>query len=85
VQTTRILERVEIDHTPLDLFLVDDRTGLPCGRPTLTMCLDHFSKMPLGYHLSFSAPSLGAVIGALRHAVLPKEAMAGGDSTADGG
>ncbi len=84
VQTTRILERVEIDHTPLDLFLVDDRTGLPCGRPTLTMCLDHFSKMPLGYHLSFSAPSLGGVIGALRHAILPKEAVAGGNGTAEG-
>ncbi|MFT7776023.1 Mu transposase C-terminal domain-containing protein [Roseateles sp.] len=84
VQTTRILERVEIDHTPLDLFLVDDRTGLPCGRPTLTMCLDHFSKMPLGYHLSFSAPSLAAVIGALRHAILPKETMAGGNGRAEG-
>jgi putative transposase len=72
VQTTRILERVEVDHTPLDLFLLDDETWLPHGRPILTMAIDHFSRMPLGYYLSFGAPSAAAVVGALRHAVLHK-------------
>jgi putative transposase len=71
-RTTHILERVEIDHTPLDLFLVDDKTGLPLGRPTLTVVIDHFSRMLLGYYLSYGAPSLVAVMGALRHAILPK-------------
>jgi len=74
VRTSRILERVEIDHTPLDLFLVDERTGLPLGRPTLTMAIDHFSRMPHGYYLSFGGPSAAAVVGALRHAILPKSA-----------
>jgi putative transposase len=72
VKTTRILERVEIDHTPLDLFLIDERTWLPFGRPTLTMLIDCFSRMPVGYYLSFSPPSAAAVVGAIRHAVLPK-------------
>lgn len=71
--TTRILERVEIDHTPLDIFLIDEKTKLPLGRPTLTMVLDHNSRMPLGYHLGFNAPSTAAVLAALRHAILPKE------------
>lgn len=71
-RTTRILERVEIDHTPLDLFLIDDKTRLPLGRPTLTVVIDHFSRMLLGYYLSYGAPSLAAVMGALRHAILPK-------------
>ncbi|PJX27919.1 hypothetical protein CAP48_01655 [Advenella sp. S44] len=71
--TTRILERVEIDHTPLDLFLIDEKTSLPLGRPTLTIVLDHNSRMPLGYHLGFNAPSTSAVLAALRHAILPKE------------
>lgn len=71
-RTTHILERVEIDHTPLDLFLVDDKTGLPLGRPTLTVVIDHFSRMLLGYYLSYGAPSLAAVMGALKHAILPK-------------
>jgi len=72
VKTTRILERIEIDHTPLDLFLVDERTWLPLGRPTLTMAIESFSRMPWGYNLSFGSPSAAAVIGALRHGILPK-------------
>jgi len=73
VTSTRILERVEMDHTPLDVFLVDERTWLPLGRPTLTMLIDHFSRMPLGYYLSYGSPSAAAVVGALRHAILPKK------------
>lgn len=72
IKPTRILERVEIDHTPLDLFLIDERTWLPLGRPTLTMMLEGFSKMPMGYYSSFGDPSAAAVVGAIRHAVLPK-------------
>jgi putative transposase len=71
-KTTQILERVEIDHTPLDLFLIDEKSWLPLGRPTLTVAIDHFSRMLLGYHLSFGNPSTAAVMGALRHAILPK-------------
>jgi putative transposase len=71
-KTARILERVEIDHTPLDLFLVDERTWLPLGRPTLTVLIDHYSRLPLGYYLTYGSPSAAAVVGALRHAVLPK-------------
>lgn len=71
---TRILERVEADHTPLDLFLIDQVTGLPLGRPLLTIYIDVFSRFPLGYHLSFGSTSADAVIGGLRHAVLPKAA-----------
>lgn len=73
-KVTRILERVEADHTPLDLFLIDQVTGLPLGRPLLTIYIDVFSRFPLGYHLSFGSTSAAAVIGGLRHAVLPKAA-----------
>lgn len=72
VKTEHVLERVEIDHTPLDLFLIDGKTFLPLGRPTLTVVIDHFSRMLLGFHLSFESPSTAAVVGALRHAILPK-------------
>ena len=72
VKTSQILERVEIDHTPLDLFLIDERSKLPLGRPTLTVVIDHYSRMLLGFHLSFGNPSTAAVMGALRHAILPK-------------
>lgn len=72
VISRHILERVEVDHTPLDLFLIDERTWLPLGRPTLTVAIDHFSRMLLGYHVSFDSPSAAAVMAALRHAILPK-------------
>jgi putative transposase len=72
-KTSRILERAEIDHTPLDLFIVDERTWLPLGRPTLTVVIDHYSRMLLGYYLTFDSPSAAALMGALRHAILPKQ------------
>lgn len=81
VVSKRILERVECDHTVLDLFLIDERTQLPLGRPTLTICIDHYSKMPLGYYVSYQAPSIAAVVGALRHAILPKPAATQHDGT----
>jgi len=71
-QADGILQRVEADHTPLDLFLIDERTGLACGRPVLTLFLDTFSRFPLGYYLNFGGTSAAAVMGALRHAILPK-------------
>jgi putative transposase len=71
--TVNILERVEMDHTPLDLFLIDEKTWLPLGRPTLTVAIDHYSRMLLGYYLSYGDPSIAAVMGALRHAILPKQ------------
>ncbi|WP_185500358.1 Mu transposase C-terminal domain-containing protein [Burkholderia sp. Bp8994] len=73
VQVSRVLERVEIDHTPFDVFLLDEKTWLPCGRPTLTMLIDVFSRMPLGYYISFDDTSTLAVMRAVRHALLPKK------------
>lgn len=49
VQTTRPLERVEIDHTLCDVHLVDERTGKRIGRPWLTLVVDHYSGAILGY------------------------------------
>lgn len=72
IRATRILECVEIDHTPLDLFVIDDATGLPSGRPTVTVAIDKYSKMLVGMHVGFSGPSLEAVFACLRHALTPK-------------
>lgn len=68
-----ILQRVEVDHTPLDYFLIDDLSRLPLGRPTLTILIDVYSRFPLGYFISFGPPSVEAVVSALRHAILPKK------------
>ena len=76
VQSHRItvapLERVEIDHTLLDLFVIDDRTGLPLGRPWLTVCIDDYSRCVPGLHIGFEPPSYLTVARCLKTALLPK-------------
>lgn len=72
VRPRHILERVEIDHTPLDLFVIDEETGLPQGRPTVTFAIDTKSKMPIGMHIGFAGASIEAVFSCLRHALTPK-------------
>lgn len=67
-----ILERAEVDHTPLDLLINDELTGLTIGRPTVTFILDRYSRLPLGFEIGFEPPSELAVMRALRHAILPK-------------
>jgi putative transposase len=72
IRPARILERVEIDHTPLDLFVIDQETGLPQGRPTVTFAIDVYSKMIIGMHIGFTGTSVEAVFACLRHALTPK-------------
>jgi putative transposase len=67
-----ILDRVEIDHTPLNWVVVCDRTGLPLGRPVLTIMIDAYSGYVLGFYLSFHGPGLTSVSGVVRSALQPK-------------
>lgn len=66
------LERVEIDHTLLDLFVIDDRTGLPLGRPWLTVSIDDYSRCVPGIYVGFEPPSYLTVARCLKTALLPK-------------
>lgn len=74
LKVTRILERIEIDHTPLDLIVVDKATWLPLGRPWLTLAIDRYSRMIMGFYISFHAPSSFSVLQCLKRAILPKDA-----------
>jgi len=67
------LDEAEVDHTPLDLMIRDEKTGALLGRPYLTAILDRYSRIIMGFNLSFAPPSWLSVMGALRMAVLPKE------------
>jgi putative transposase len=69
---SRILERVEIDHTTLDLFVVDEGDGLPIGRPHITACIDKHSAMILGWHIGFNQGGYESIMLCLQHAFLPK-------------
>ena len=68
------LSFVEIDHSPVDVIVVEEQTRLPLGRPWLSLAVDVSTRMVAGFHLSFDAPSALAAALVLTHAVLPKEA-----------
>lgn len=64
---------VQIDHTLVDLILVDDEYRKPVGRPWISLAMDVYSRMVVGYYLSFDDPSEASVGFCVSHAVLPKE------------
>lgn len=66
------LDEVEIDHTPCDLFVVDDLTGAPLGRPTIVLGIDRCTAMPWGMHMGFDPPSVHTVMQCLRNGMFPK-------------
>ncbi|WP_444902543.1 Mu transposase C-terminal domain-containing protein [Microbulbifer sp. SSSA007] len=72
IKTTRVLERVEIDHTLLDIHVLHDDHKTLLGRPNITVLIDHYSHMVLGFQLSFEKPSYASVSIACINAFLPK-------------
>ena len=72
LRTERRLQVVQIDHTKVDIMLVDDVTRACIGRPWLTLVLDVHTRMVLGLYLSLDAPSATSAALAVAQAVLPK-------------
>lgn len=74
-QTTRHNEVWEIDHTPVDAIVVEDGTGLPIGRPLVTVCLDRHTRAVVGFHIGFDPPGTHCTMECMRVCVLPKERL----------
>ncbi len=68
------LSIIQIDHTKLDIILVDDIHRRPIGRPWITLAIDVFSRMVAGFYVSFDPPGAMATGLCMAHAILPKEA-----------
>ncbi|RTL86883.1 transposase [Ancylobacter aquaticus] len=64
---------VQIDHTPVDVIVVDREHRRPLQRPWLTLAIDVASRMVAGFHLTLEAPSAVSVALAIQHLVQPKE------------
>lgn len=73
LKVRQVLERVEIDHTPLDFMVIDQTTMLPLGRAWLTLALDKYSRMVVGFYISFNPPSSYAVLQCLKQLILIKD------------
>lgn len=63
----------EIDHTPLDIIVLSEATGLPIGRAYLTIVEDIATRMIAGIHVGLDEPSMKTVGLCLAHGILPKD------------
>jgi putative transposase len=67
------LEVVQIDHTQVDLIVVDSVTRMAYTRPFITVLIDVWSRMVLGFYVTFDEPSILSVGLCLVHGMLPKD------------
>lgn len=71
----RAMQRLECDHALLNWVVICDRTGLPLGRPTLTIIVDAMSGYVVGLYVSFNGPSVTSVLNVVKNAIRPKDDM----------
>ena len=65
----RPFEIGHIDHTELDIELVDSRLGTNLGRPWLTILIDAFTRLILAFFLTFDPPSYRSCMAVIRSSV----------------
>ncbi len=66
-------EIVQIDHTLVDVIVVDRAFRQPLQRPWLTLAIDVASRMVAGFYLTLEPPSIASVALAIQNLVLPKQ------------
>lgn len=66
------LHLVEIDHTRMDIEVIDEKNGVVKGRPWITLGIDVYSRMVWCIYISFEPPSANRVRKAIQHGVLFK-------------
>lgn len=71
------LRKAQIDHTLVDVILVDEENREPLGRPWLSVLIDIYTRVILGYYLGFNSPSALSVACAITHAAFPKASFLG--------
>jgi putative transposase len=66
-------DAVQIDHTRVDLIVVDPYTRQPIGRPWITIAIDVHTRCIVGICLTLEAPSATSVGLCLAHAATDKK------------
>jgi putative transposase len=67
------LSLVQIDHTLVDVIVVDSVSRSPIQRPWLTLAIDVNTRCVPGFYLSLEPPSATSVALCMAQAALPKE------------
>lgn len=68
----RLMERVEIDHHRIDLFVADDATAQALGKAWLTLAICCTSRCIVGFWITLNDPSSESIKHCLEFAMLPK-------------
>ena len=63
---------VQMDHTLLPVMIVDDTHRLPIKRAWITLAIDVFSRVCLGFYLTLDPPSAMSAGMCVTHCMLPK-------------
>lgn len=63
---------VQMDHTLLPVMIVDDAHRLPIKRVWITLAIDVFSRVCLGFYLTLDPPSAMSAGMCVTHCMLPK-------------
>ncbi|MCL1125518.1 Mu transposase C-terminal domain-containing protein [Shewanella surugensis] len=74
-EPTSVMERVEIDHTVLDLTVLMEDNHTVIGRPTITALVDCYSSCVVGFYVSFHEPSYLSIRAALINSMLSKDSI----------
>ncbi|WP_160693120.1 Mu transposase C-terminal domain-containing protein [Clostridium sp. C2-6-12] len=67
------LHVIEIDHTELDMDVMDSKTGYVTGRPWITLGIDVYSRCIWCMYISFEPPSANRVRKALENGIFFKD------------
>ena len=67
------LDFIQIDHTPMDIDIVDEIYRRSIGRPYLTLAIDVYSRMITGFYISLDEPSYFSVSQCISQSILTKE------------
>ncbi len=67
------LQRVQLDHTIVDVHIIEPVSRRPIGRPVLSLMLDEATRVVMGVTLTLEAPSRLSVGLCTHHAVMPKD------------
>ena len=71
-EVTRPLQVVQVDHTQVDVIIVDQAARETAGRPWITLAIDVMTRMVTGFHLGIESPSRTSIGLCLLHAVYDK-------------
>lgn len=64
---------IQIDHSPVDVIVVDEVDRLPIGRPYFTLSIDVHTRMIGGFLFSLDPPSANSAALCIAHAVSKKD------------